>query len=60
MYSFYNPLIRGVYSLGAKLNKDENVHRFALNAIRGKLLKREREKERQIVFGYHTRVTYYP
>ena len=26
-------------------NKDENVHRFALSAIRGELLEREREKE---------------
>ena len=25
-------------------NKDENVHRFALSTIRGKLLEREREK----------------
>ena len=28
-------------------NKDENVHRFALSAIRGDLLEREREKERE-------------
>ena len=31
-------------------NKDENFHRFALSAIRGKLLEREREereKERE-------------
>ena len=28
-------------------NKDENVHRFALSAIRGELLEREREKERE-------------
>ena len=26
-------------------DKDENAHRFALIAIRGKLLEREREKE---------------
>ena len=30
-----------------KNNKDENVHRFALSAIRGKLLKRERETEKE-------------
>ena len=27
-------------------NKDENVHRFALSAMRGELLKRDSEKER--------------
>ena len=27
-------------------NKDENVHRFALNALRGEILERERESER--------------
>ena len=43
-------------------NKDENVHKFALSGIRGKLLilEREREQEREIVLGYYTRVTYYP
>ena len=43
------------------LKKDKNVHRFALNAIRGELLERERgrEKEREIVLGYYTQVTYY-
>ena len=30
-----------------QLNKDENVHRFALSSIRGKLLERERERERE-------------
>ena len=32
-------------------NKDKNVHRFALSAIRGELLEREREieKEKEIV-----------
>ena len=29
------------------INKDENVHRFALSAIRGELLERQREKERK-------------
>ena len=29
------------------LNKDENVHKFALRAIRGELLERERDKERE-------------
>ena len=29
------------------LNKDENVHSFALRAIRGELLERERDKERE-------------
>jgi hypothetical protein len=29
------------------INKDENVHRFELSAIRGELLEREREKERE-------------
>ena len=28
-------------------NKEENVHRFALSAIRGELLERGREKERE-------------
>ena len=28
-------------------NKDENVHRFAFSAIKGKLLGREREWERE-------------
>ena len=28
-------------------NKDENVYRFALSALRGKLLESEREKERE-------------
>ena len=28
--------------------------------MRGELLEREREKEREIVLGYHTRITYYP
>ena len=27
------------------MNKDENVHRFSLSAIRGELLKREKERE---------------
>ena len=41
--------------LNAKHNKDENVHRFGLNAIRWDLMEREREiegeceKEREIV-----------
>ena len=30
-----------------KRNKDENVHRFALSAIRGDLLEGEREKKRE-------------
>ena len=42
------------------INKDENFHRFALSAIREELLEREREKEREIVLVYYTRVTYYP
>ena len=33
-------------------NKDENVHKFSLSAIRGELLEREREKERELVLGY--------
>ena len=37
------------------IDKDKNVHRFALSAIKGELLKRERK----IVLGYYTRVTYY-
>ena len=28
-------------------NKDENVYRFALSAIRGELLERERERKRE-------------
>ena len=48
------------------LNKDENVHRFALSGIRGELLEGERERDKkrekdgEIVLGYYTRVTYYP
>ena len=38
-----------VLLLGLK-NNDENAHRFALSTIR----------EKEIVFGYYTRVTYYP
>ena len=30
-------------------NKDENVPRFALSAIRGELQEREREREQQII-----------
>ena len=43
-------------------NKDKNVHRFSLSAIRGELLEREGEKEREkeIVLGYYSWVTYYP
>ena len=33
--------------LRKKINKDENAHRFALSAIRGEILEREREKERE-------------
>ena len=29
-------------------NKDKNVHRFALSAIRGEILKRERVREREL------------
>ena len=29
------------------LNKNENAHRFASNAIRGKLLERERQRQRK-------------
>ena len=45
-------------------NKDENVHRFALSAIRGKLLEIQRERKRvrerleEIVSGYYTRPGY--
>ena len=41
-------------------NKVENVHRFALSAIRGELLerKREREKEGELPLVYYTAVTY--
>ena len=52
-------------SMRMLINKDKNVHRFALSAIRGEVLEREREKEsdrereREIVLGYYTRVTYY-
>ena len=52
-----------VVSVLLKLNKDENVHRYPLCAIRGELLEREREKEREIekeiVLGYYRWVTYY-
>ena len=40
---------------GLHENKDENVHRFVLSAIREELLERGRE----LVLGYYTRVTYY-
>jgi hypothetical protein len=33
-------------------NKDENVHRFALRAIRGGLLEREREKEIHTIWSW--------
>ena len=32
-------------NISFKSNKDENVHRFALSAIRGEILERERERE---------------
>ena len=31
----------------SSLNKDENAHRFALSAIRGELLERERKNKRE-------------
>ena len=42
-----NPKVR--WHGGPKMvkNKDENVHRFALSAIRGELLEREREREKE-------------
>ena len=43
-----------------QINKDENVQRFTLSAIRGELLERERKRKREIVLGYYTRVNYYP
>ena len=33
-------------------NKDENVHRFALSAMRGKLLERERDNFGILFTGY--------
>ena len=36
-------------------NQDENVNRFALSTMIGELLEREKE----MVLGYYTRVTYY-
>ena len=48
------------------MSKDEYAHRFALSVIRGELFERQREKdkkrekEREIVLGYYTLVTYYP
>ena len=36
-----------IFKLGLYNNKDENVHKFALSAKRGELLKREREKKRK-------------
>ena len=36
-----------VFLLLSYINKDENVHKFALSAIRGELLEREREKEKK-------------
>ena len=33
--------------LKKEVNKDENVHRFALSVIRGELLDRERKRERE-------------
>ena len=34
------------------INKDDNVHRFALSAITGKLLERERDSFRILYPGY--------
>ena len=42
------------------MNKDENLDRFALSAIRGELFEKEKKRARKIVLGYYTRVTYYP
>ena len=36
-----------VFLLLSYINKDENVHKFALSAIRGELQEREREKEKK-------------
>ena len=33
------------------INKDENVHKFALSARRGELLESEREKKERDIFG---------
>ena len=46
--------------LRVSMNKDKNVHKFALSAISGDFLERESEKVRDIVLGYYTWVTYYP
>ena len=40
--------------------KGQKAHRFALSAIRGDLLNRERVGEKEIGLGYYTQVTYYP
>ena len=34
--------------LTLKNNKDENVHRFALSALRGELLERERKRDKSL------------
>ena len=34
-----------IFSLILQNNKDENVHRFVISALRGELLGRERKKE---------------
>ena len=41
-----------VYCLIFVNNKDENAHRFALNAIRGELFKRERDSFGISYMGY--------
>ena len=44
--------------------KKGNEHIFEFSVIRGEVLESEREREikrnKEIVFGYYTRVTYYP
>jgi hypothetical protein len=55
LYDLRWPFIRSYFILKIK---DKNVHKLALSAIRGELL--EREREREIVFGYYTQVTYFP
>ena len=40
-------LVLEILNTVLQCNKDENVHRLALSAIRGELLERERERERE-------------
>ena len=43
--NYFNYLKKPWTNVKTNTNNDENVHRFTLNALRGKHLERERERE---------------